>query len=86
MKYFKERCTEWLEAECRHTYDSHACESASDLCSNELMGPYMETGLNPCEYKRARGQITFEYEEWISSSFLTPSLDPFCSHLDFGTF
>ncbi|KIJ51025.1 hypothetical protein M422DRAFT_59045 [Sphaerobolus stellatus SS14] len=55
MKKAIPRCEKMLKESCVDVYDQMGCEAAENFCSNEMEGPFMDTGRNiydvsgPCD-------------------------------------
>lgn len=47
LRSWRDRCLKWIKAECRDTYDSDECITASNVCSQQFGAAYFETGRNP---------------------------------------
>ncbi|PWN53556.1 alpha/beta-hydrolase [Violaceomyces palustris] len=47
MAVWVPRCEKWLEEHCMETYTADLCGASMETCSNEIEGPYGETGQNP---------------------------------------
>ncbi|PWN99032.1 alpha/beta-hydrolase [Tilletiopsis washingtonensis] len=47
MKVWKKRCEKMMQKVCRESFDRSLCAAAVNTCTDQIGGPYAETGRNP---------------------------------------